>query len=356
LRESKSEFDSYLVPGIKDSLASSSEEIANDLWESILSYYQPKSTFSSSFPSMHLHSIKQVLCTEWSVFKKEISDDEWYKTVLPLMRKYLDSDIQEDFDRLCNEEIGLLDFANPPSIEAHSIFSKYNGWKSFSDEIKHQNRFHCKTLNESILIRILSKLVMTVSAGNTLYRARVMKEKKNIPFGLSEMGMPPIDHAYSGRMNPQGIPYFYLSENEETAIHEVRSALHDFVTVAQFSVESDINLIDLRGLRDINPFWDVDLFELAVNKGFLNDMYMAIISPMRKYDTEIEYIPTQYLAELIKTMVVEDGSPIDGIVYPSVMNSKLGLNYLLFSESKMKGEAVSLKEITQIEYDYKTKN
>jgi hypothetical protein len=61
------------------------------------------------------------------------------------------------------------------------------------------------------------------------------------------MGNPPSKDAKSGRANPLGISYLYLSNHEVTTLYEARAALYDYITIGTFRLLEDIEDINLRG-------------------------------------------------------------------------------------------------------------
>lgn len=56
------------------------------------------------------------------------------------------------------------------------------------------------------------------------------------------MRMPPTEKARPGRIGAEGIPCFYLTNNVDTAIKEVRAGAFDYVTVAKFKLKNNIRL------------------------------------------------------------------------------------------------------------------
>lgn len=111
------------------------------------------------------------------------------------------------------------------------------------------------------------------------------------------MYCPPVKNATSGRANPVGIPYLYLTDNEETVLYEIRASYLDEVSIGIFSKENEI-LIDVI----ISDFTKIaSLYVLnEVNKRIKSTLLKQYISrdlskPMRLYDSELNYIPTQFI-------------------------------------------------------------
>jgi len=228
------------------------------------------------------------------------------------------------------------------SIEHYTIG---NLWNEFCVEIKHQNRFNPKSFNKEMINLIISANIETILTGNKFYRARIQRDKK--PYKLNEMGAPAKDLAIYGRINPQGIPYLYLSENEETSISEIRPNILDKVNLAIFELEKDIKVIDLRNLNIGSPFrWGDNLKEIYLNQAFLNDFSATVSKPINFKTSYLEYLPTQFVSEYIKNR------GFDGIIYPSSVCT--GYNIALFNEEKCKCISVKKVDISTINYKFST--
>ena len=66
-----------------------------------------------------------------------------------------------------------------------------------------------------------------------------------MPTQFSSERMKPIPEKSSdGRVNPKGIVCLYLAPQKETAILEVRPLIGSYVSVAQFEVVKDLNIIN----------------------------------------------------------------------------------------------------------------
>ncbi len=147
---------------------------------------------------------------------------------------------------------------------------------------------------------------------------------------------PPPDKTPAGRANPNYISYTYLSEDQNTPIYEVRPTIGQNVGVAKFKLIKDIRVYDISkpivGNRpeDIFP----KLFTLISEKFSL------------PYNgNEIEYLPTQYLAEYIKHL------GFDGIRYNSSLN-KGGKNIVLFSKDCYEIISSQLYQISNMELKF----
>lgn len=136
----------------------------------------------------------------------------------------------------------------------------------------------------------------------------------------NELGPPPASAAKAGRMNPAGIPYFYLSLTQETALVESRVATGDPATVGRWETAKDFYVLDLtKWLRAPSIFsvgWgDHDLIK------FIYEFVDAISEPVEHDGTEhVEYVPTQVLSEFFaQSFTYAKGRTLDGILFPSAL-------------------------------------
>lgn len=190
-------------------------------------------------------------------------------------------------------------------------------WNSFSEELKHRNRF-IHSLDQIPDLSVFERFMDQFRLGclpEKLFRARINKDDAFTPFPIDEMKKPPITKAKSGRANPLGISYLYVSTTVSGAIHEVRPHIGAYVSVVEIHIKnpSAFYIVDLRFLDGtISPFGLDDLEAFSRERPLLKilDSEMSrAISPKR---SELDYLPIQYLCESIK----QQGA--DGIAYKSV--------------------------------------
>ncbi|MFZ1236062.1 MAG: RES domain-containing protein [Prevotella sp.] len=73
----------------------------------------------------------------------------------------------------------------------------------------------------------------------------------------------------------------------------------------------------------------------------LNAISKDMSKPLTRYDTELEYVPTQYICELCKL------HGADGICFESSLKNG-GLNYVLFKENDAECIAVRAVQINEV--------
>jgi hypothetical protein len=105
-------------------------------------------------------------------------------------------------------------------------------------------------------------------------------------------------------MNPIGIPYLYLARDIDTTLYEIRATLFDEISMGQFSVCTDINVCDLRKeCLDICRLSEGDrLNDYLPYYNFVRKLEDEMSKPNLESEKELDYLPTQYLAEYIKVL------------------------------------------------------
>jgi len=209
-------------------------------------------------------------------------------------------------------------------------------WDAFTNELKHENRFFPKNAIDTTQLSELFNYLIIPKTQNPKYvfRARINNQLKIL--SITEMGKPAIEKSKDGRANPKGISYFYGASDEKTAIAETRPYKSENVCVAKFKVNKKTSLIDLRNPQNtISPFGlDDDSLSLLYKEHmpFLGHLGNALSKPVLPHKIELEYLPTQYLCELIKD------NNFNGIVFKSSLEK--GDNYVFFDDSYLTGTKV----------------
>ena len=182
----------------------------------------------------------------------------------------------------------------------------------------------------------------TLKEGSFLFRARITPDgqKKLKP---KNMGCPDKGKATAGRANPLGIPYLYLCKDEETTFYEVRSVYLDRLSIGKFQIQRDLNIVDFNSKSSLFLSFDGtnSLSDTVVKKLIQDAISRDLSKPMRRYDTELEYIPTQLICEYCKR------NNADGICFNSSLHSG-GVNYVLFNPDDAKCIRVDSREIKSI--------
>nr|WP_315422984.1 RES family NAD+ phosphorylase [uncultured Pedobacter sp.] len=219
-------------------------------------------------------------------------------------------------------------------------------WDSFSEEIKTRNRFFLsEKIDTEDLQSIFERLATIHPKGAKFYRARISDEKLRI----NKLGKPPLHLTTPGRANPVGIPYLYVSESEETTLYETRVALHESLTIGQFIAKETISLVSLRNIDWLGPIEIMDrgftLEEFIRCRPYMIKLEQELSSPVRKQDVHLDYLPTQFLCEFIKSL------GFDAVEYKSAMNID-GFNLAIFNDAKLECKGAKFVQVKDIKYSY----
>lgn len=221
-------------------------------------------------------------------------------------------------------------------------------WSSIKHDLEFESRYFTDLDKYSSLnfdFNDFLKKEITLSPGMKLYRSRVQPDKV-AKYDTKGMGCPPRDVVSGGRANPIGIPYLYLCGDVDTTFYEVRARYKDRVSVGTFIVQSNLELVNLTNRTSLYLSSNSSNFEDGVKqKLFLNAIASDMSKPLSRYDTELEYVPTQFVCELCKRMGA------DGICFKSSLH-RSGMNYVLFcgnDDSKIKCSSVDSYTIEHVE-------
>lgn len=219
-------------------------------------------------------------------------------------------------------------------------------WDMFSQEIKRKNRFFISEMIETeTLNSVLARMVITYPAGTYFYRARI----SDTLLSYAELGKPPYELTTPGRANPVGIPYLYVSESEETTLYETRVALHEGISIGKFLLKEPLNVVSLKNIASFGPFEIIDrgfdIEEFIRFRPYLQKLENELSRPVRKQDVHLDYLPTQFLCEYIKS------EGFDAVEYKSAMNAK-GYNLAIFNDEKLAIESSVHYKVNDLKYDW----
>lgn len=230
-------------------------------------------------------------------------------------------------------------------------------WHEFRQNIKHEHRFiNSLPLEIEALFKEKSKNSKILEKGEIFYRARIGSGDKNvsIPFdaNLSDMGMPPLDMVRMGRANPDGIRYLYLANRKETALAEVRPWCGAEVTIGDFELMDNILSMDFSYSSQMSLFKVInsDQSETVMSEiAFFNNLSDEMSKPISPNESYLEYIPTQFITEVIKSVGYE------GMIFNSSLSD--GLNVVLFSQNRINIVRTELYTVHRNNFDFfKTDN
>lgn len=177
-----------------------------------------------------------------------------------------------------------------------------------------------------------------------LYRARINEDGQTDSYKPIEMLSPPVDKTTAGRANPQGIPYLYLSTDSKTTLYETRASYLDNITVGEFQIKEGTQLKIVDFTNNQSTFNHTDnMIQFVTGQLLRRAISVDLSKPLRRYDSELEYIPTQFICEFIRYI-----TKVDGIQFNSSLR-KDGTNIVLFNQESIVCTNVELHQITNIE-------
>lgn len=199
-------------------------------------------------------------------------------------------------------------------------------WSRLKEELKWEKRFHINT--DDLTIEYVWDAIFAIQdeldANAPYYRARIHSEGRREPYSTEEMKAPPKEKCAAGRANVSGIPYLYLCDDIDTVFYEVRATYLDDVSVGTFNQKDKNELISIVDFTKSRSLYSSDLsFDLkkVVQFKLLTELISKDLSkPMRRYDSEREYIPTQFICEFIRVYCGAKGVRFESSLHPGHTN------------------------------------
>jgi len=276
---------------------------------------------------------------DWDVFNEDVLDED---SQGDLLEEIANSDWDDD--------------SGESPINAKALYQLHGGWLHTT----HEERWgqYCSDVRddpnqtfpfEEYLAEDFHQLSATLPKGTVLFRARRGFRPGDYgerhAFAGDEIGAPPTEKASPGRVNVKGQRVLYCTDQEATAVAEVRPARGFYVSVATVSLNRDVSILDLMRSLKINPFltetlkWDVEI------QALLASLAEEMSRPLERDDDQTHYVPCQRLADYIRE------AHYDGIRYPSALNPD-GTNVVFFDPSVADVSGSKLVAITEIKVAY----
>ncbi len=318
-------------------------DIDDDLsgwFDELVNIYTPVSLLPDSYPKSDTKLLKSELINNWNIFNKK-SEAEVYNILSAICKEKYQYESE-----LFDQPVGIKQLYDTDYLLEHSLLTT-NSWDDFVDALKTKNRFHTHFIDLELMERFCSYIRKPYKKGDTFYRCRISTEE-GIP--IEEMGAPPIEKTTDGRANAKGIRCLYLGDSAETTIYETRAGAYDYVTVGIFELKKDIIVVDLKKINQISPFIDgLDCLEYAINKEHLNKINDEMSKIMRRSDSTLDYVPTQYITDFVKSITHNGKAEYAGIEYKSVMHNE-GYNLAVFDPDLFECIDTKVYRIDTIDY------
>ncbi len=251
--------------------------------------------------------------------------------------KILNYTLKESDSTILNSE-ELVSFSD-------DILDNINHWFNLKEQLKWERRYFT---NIDYLIELGwdsffdSKVI--ISNDNVFYRARLHNNPNEPVFTNEQILSPPKEFSTAGRANPLGIPYLYLSDNVDTILYEIRASYLDEVSVGTFSKKKEIlEEITISDFTETSTLYHPNEVNKKIKSTLLKQTISRDLSkPMRRYDSEIDYIPTQFICEFIKVF-----TNVQGIKFRSSLHN-VGNNIVIFNQNIMNCNSVKKVKISSV--------
>lgn len=224
------------------------------------------------------------------------------------------------------------------------ISDNYNHWETIKEELKWSKRFFINTeYLEELGWDGFFNTQYELKPEDKMFRARVHHASGLPPIDINKMHCPPREIALGGRANPMGIPYLYLSDNNETVLYEVRASYLDELSIGTFQLKADLKSLRIVDFTEDTSLFQPRMVKETIKARLLRDRISVDLSrPMRRYDSEIEYIPTQFICEFIKVYTGAMGIRFRSSLHPQ------GKNLVLFDDNTVDCIDVERIKITSL--------
>lgn len=276
--------------------------------------------------------------------------------------------IQQHWSFFRSEEIGnkilseILEVIDSPikDIDTSVMFNddiEYNVgfWNTLKNKLKWKSRYitNINYLTEDELgWDGFFESEVVIQPTDLFYRGRLQNKPDSPPFNKDEMFSPHKEIASAGRANPSGIPFLYLCDNIKTVPYEIRASYLDEVSIGTFHLKEGlsktIRISDFTEKPSL--FLGAEVTYDVINRQIKSTLLKKRISydlskPMRRYDSELDYIPTQFICEFLKTF-----TGVEGIKFKSSLHTE-GNNYVIFDQNIMECAAVDRYRINKVEIE-----
>lgn len=286
--------------------------------------------------SKEAKSLREALKNDWDIFNGDT--DEIQKLVIELC-----APIIEKNNSIFSEKVIIPQASDVDYLQQYGVVKELS-WHQFSESIKRENRFHNNMFNPDAFASFLSVATKRFLKGTKFFRARIADGKEG--FKPNEMFAPPVDLRRAGRINPEGIGVLYLASDKITALTEARASVYDFVSVGEFCAKKDLRIVDLSSISKMSPFlYQGDIEQFFVNRKVFQEMALEIAKPLRRNDSVLEYLPTQYISEFVKSQ------GYDGVAYESTLH-RGGYNVAIYDELFLDCLDVNTVEVKQVKYEF----
>lgn len=246
-------------------------------------------------------------------------------TVCPVERKSFSVESNEEKielkEHIADRENNLSEILT--LLEARMQFDEFK--KALLE--KSYEKVYTSPVYRSIEVLCKNKNTTALTVGTKVFRARLINDENTIyeqkdgihfegnilkGYNWYNSKEPAIGISSEGRANSRYSSYFYCADDESTAASEIKANIGDFISLASFTINNNLQLIILEAK---------DLFEAKTeNEHYCNLIANVFSTPV---SASSEYMLTQFISDEIRK------HGIDGISYQSHFTHKN--NYAIFN-------------------------
>jgi len=247
--------------------------------------------------------------------------------------------VLDKIDSPLNSSDDLVDFND-------DIIENINYWFKLKEQLKWERRYltNIGYLTDDLGWDSFFESKTIVKRENILYRARLHKNADEEAFSKKDMYSPKMEFSSAGRANPNGIPYLYLSDREDTVLYEIRASILDEASIASFRLKEELSDdIIISDFTETPSLYAPSEVNQRIKATLLKQIISRDLSkPMRRYDSELDYIPTQFICEFIKVF-----TNVQGIKFRSSLHN-IGNNIVIFNQDIMECESVKKVQVSRV--------
>ena len=260
-------------------------------------------------------TLREYLIEDWNLFSEKADSDAIINEAARVCRNALTADSKVSY--------------------SDDVMFPVNNWNDIKEELKTNRRFlmdsyiSAKEENWTWLFAANDHLPI----GAKFYRGRTNQEKDKPYTKEEELTAPKPQYATPGRVNTYGIPHLYLTDSPETVIYELRSVTGDQISIAEFMIDKELDILNFTKKEDLYDLFSSDnydtLLQAVQRQVLLNEISKDMSKPVRRYDnSNIDYLPTQLVCEYIRVIKKEDG-----IIFESSQKGNGRQNIVLFDKN-----------------------
>jgi hypothetical protein len=228
------------------------------------------------------------------------------------------------------------------------IIENVNYWEKLKFDLKWNRRYltEIEYIVEDLGWDSFFSSQIKLNEKDQFYRARLHSINNTPKFKKGEMYCPPKEMTTAGRANPLGIPYLYLCDNVNTTLYEIRASYLDEISIGTFKLNNFIEDITISDFTEIPSLYIPGLVNRIIKSTLLKrEISKDLSKPIRRYDSEIDYVPTQFICEFIKEI-----TGVYGLKFGSSLHRE-GNNIVIFDQKIMKCTKVEKVKIQKVILD-----